>query len=188
MDANRNGAAVKRNEVCEAEADYPRLMWAVVRNRKATGRHDARRRATTLSLRPPTPTPLHDPASCYRRAATPPLSMNPAITTATPVLRSATRQHPLATVSSWTIARRSFGRMASQASLKRAEDFVSFLNASPTPFHAVQTSKQRLEKAGFKQIKVRNPSAIRGWRSKAEPIYRSAIHGRLPCNPAANTI
>ena len=40
------------------------------------------------------------------------------------------------------------------ASLKRAEDFTDFLNASPTPFHAVHTAKQRLEKAGFKQIKV----------------------------------
>lgn len=44
--------------------------------------------------------------------------------------------------------------MVSKASLKRAEDFTEFLNASPTPFHAVQSSKLRLEKAGFKQIKV----------------------------------
>ena len=51
---------------------------------------------------------------------------------------------------------RQFGRMSvGKASLKRAEDFVEFLNASPTPFHAVHTAKQRLEKAGFKQIKVR---------------------------------
>jgi hypothetical protein len=49
-----------------------------------------------------------------------------------------------------------FGRMSvGKASLKRAEDFVEFLNASPTPFHAVHTAKQRLEKAGFTQIKVR---------------------------------
>lgn len=45
---------------------------------------------------------------------------------------------------------------AGTASLKRAEDFTDFLNASPTPFHAVHTAKQRLEKAGFKQIKVRH--------------------------------
>lgn len=44
--------------------------------------------------------------------------------------------------------------MASKASLERAEDFVSFLNASPTPYHAVHSAKQRLEKAGFKQIRV----------------------------------
>lgn len=44
--------------------------------------------------------------------------------------------------------------MAGKASLKRAEDFTDFLNASPTPFHAVQSAKLRLEKAGFKQIKV----------------------------------
>ena len=50
--------------------------------------------------------------------------------------------------------RRSFSRMVSKASLKRAEDFTEFLNASPTPFHAVHSAKLRLEKAGFKQIKV----------------------------------
>lgn len=44
--------------------------------------------------------------------------------------------------------------MAGKASLKRAEDFTDFLNASPTPFHAVHSAKLRLEKAGFKQIKV----------------------------------
>jgi aspartyl aminopeptidase len=46
--------------------------------------------------------------------------------------------------------------MVSKASLKRAEDFTEFLNASPTPFHAVHSAKLRLEKAGFKQIKVYN--------------------------------
>lgn len=44
--------------------------------------------------------------------------------------------------------------MSGSASLKRATDFCDFLNASPTPFHAVHTAKLRLEKAGFKQIKV----------------------------------
>jgi aspartyl aminopeptidase len=44
--------------------------------------------------------------------------------------------------------------MAGSASLDRANDFVSFLNDSPTPFHAVHSAKLRLEKAGFKQIKV----------------------------------
>ncbi|KAF2857270.1 aspartyl aminopeptidase [Piedraia hortae CBS 480.64] len=42
------------------------------------------------------------------------------------------------------------------SSLKRAQDFVSFLNASPTPFHAVQSARQRLEKAGFSLIKERD--------------------------------
>ncbi|KAK0263504.1 Aspartyl aminopeptidase [Friedmanniomyces endolithicus] len=46
--------------------------------------------------------------------------------------------------------------MTNKASLKRAEDFVEFLNASPTPFHAVRSAKLRLEKAGFKQIKERD--------------------------------
>ncbi|KAF1984281.1 peptidase M18, aminopeptidase I [Aulographum hederae CBS 113979] len=44
----------------------------------------------------------------------------------------------------------------SQPSLESAEDFLSFVNASPTPFHAVKSAKERLEKAGFKQIKERD--------------------------------
>ena len=35
-----------------------------------------------------------------------------------------------------------------------AKDFVSFVNASPTPFHAVKSVKERLAKAGFQAIKV----------------------------------
>lgn len=40
-------------------------------------------------------------------------------------------------------------------------DFLAFVNASPTPFHAVKSVKERLTKAGFKEIKVKtmqNPS------------------------------
>jgi len=36
-----------------------------------------------------------------------------------------------------------------------ANDFLSFVNASPTPFHAVKGVRERLGKAGFKEIKVR---------------------------------
>jgi aspartyl aminopeptidase len=36
-----------------------------------------------------------------------------------------------------------------------AKDFLSFVNASPTPFHAVKCVKERLGKAGFQEIKVR---------------------------------
>ncbi|KAI7539725.1 hypothetical protein KC331_g9584, partial [Hortaea werneckii] len=54
--------------------------------------------------------------------------------------------------------------MAGKASLKRAEDFVDFLNASPTPFHAVRSARERLEKAGFKQIKERD-----SWNSTLQP-------------------
>lgn len=37
-----------------------------------------------------------------------------------------------------------------------ASDFLSFVNASPTPFHAVRSVKDKLITAGFKEIKVRN--------------------------------
>ena len=33
-----------------------------------------------------------------------------------------------------------------------AKAFVSFVNASPTPFHAVQTAAAMLETAGFKRV------------------------------------
>ena len=33
-----------------------------------------------------------------------------------------------------------------------AEELVSFINASPSPYHAVQTSIQMLEKANFKPL------------------------------------
>ncbi|OAL06213.1 peptidase M18, aminopeptidase I [Phaeosphaeriaceae sp. SRC1lsM3a] len=46
--------------------------------------------------------------------------------------------------------------MSTKPSLAAAEDFLSFVNASPTPFHAVKSAKERLEKAGFKQIKERD--------------------------------
>jgi hypothetical protein len=76
----------------------------------------------------------------------------PFLATKIPLLHTLSRQHSRKTS---TTTLRHFGRMSvGKASLKRAEDFVEFLNASPTPFHAVHTAKQRLEKAGFKQIKV----------------------------------
>ena len=37
-----------------------------------------------------------------------------------------------------------------------ANDILSFVNASPTPFHAVKGVKDRLEAAGFAEIKVRH--------------------------------
>lgn len=35
-----------------------------------------------------------------------------------------------------------------------ANDFLDFVNASPTPFHAVKSVKERLLQVGFKEIKV----------------------------------
>jgi aspartyl aminopeptidase len=52
----------------------------------------------------------------------------------------------------------------SNVHLKAAEDFLSFVNASPTPFHAVQSAKLKLEKAGFQQIKERD-----AWSSTLKP-------------------
>ncbi|KAI1344289.1 peptidase [Xylariaceae sp. FL0016] len=47
---------------------------------------------------------------------------------------------------------------------KSALDFIDFVNASPTPYHAVQSSIVRLEKAGFSPIKERD-----NWSSTLKP-------------------
>ncbi|KAM3065696.1 hypothetical protein ACMFMG_011401 [Clarireedia jacksonii] len=46
----------------------------------------------------------------------------------------------------------------------KAHDFLDFLNASPGPYHAVQSAIQRLSKAGFKEIKERD-----SWSSTLQP-------------------
>ncbi|PNY29593.1 Aspartyl aminopeptidase [Tolypocladium capitatum] len=45
-----------------------------------------------------------------------------------------------------------------------ALDFVDFVNASPTPYHATQSAAARLEKAGFTLIRERD-----SWASKLQP-------------------
>ncbi|KAI5808763.1 peptidase M18 [Peziza echinospora] len=40
--------------------------------------------------------------------------------------------------------------------LKSANDFLAFVNASPTPFHAVKSARERLEKAGFTNVHERD--------------------------------
>lgn len=44
--------------------------------------------------------------------------------------------------------------MASVNVKTAANDFLGFVNASPTPFHAVKSVKERLAAAGFEEIKV----------------------------------
>ncbi|RVX69326.1 Aspartyl aminopeptidase [Exophiala mesophila] len=45
-----------------------------------------------------------------------------------------------------------------------ANDFLDFVNASPTPFHAVKSVKERLTKVGFKEIKEKD-----SWASTISP-------------------
>ncbi|EPS43866.1 hypothetical protein H072_2059 [Dactylellina haptotyla CBS 200.50] len=46
--------------------------------------------------------------------------------------------------------------MASSTSKAFAQGLIEFINASPTPFHAVDTAKKTLLKAGFSEIKERD--------------------------------
>ncbi|KAH8658680.1 peptidase M18 [Tricladium varicosporioides] len=50
------------------------------------------------------------------------------------------------------------------AAAAKANDFVDFLNASPTPYHAVHSAIQRLTAAGFTEIKERD-----SWSSTLQP-------------------
>lgn len=71
------------------------------------------------------------------------------------------------TTSSIFAPKRTIRTMASSTikpTVHHAEDFLAFVNASPTPFHAVQNAKKRLETAGFKAIKERE-----AWSSRLDP-------------------
>ena len=49
-------------------------------------------------------------------------------------------------------------------SAKAGHDLVSFINASPTPFHAVNSVRQRLEEAGFEKLEERH-----SWSHSCKP-------------------
>jgi hypothetical protein len=55
---------------------------------------------------------------------------------------------------------RSYSTMAPVNIKVAANDFLDFVNASPTPFHAVKSIKERLSAAGFKEIKVSPPGSL----------------------------
>jgi len=44
-------------------------------------------------------------------------------------------------------------RMLSQTAPHAARAFIDFVNASPTPFHAVAVAAGRLEKSGFRRVR-----------------------------------
>ncbi|RFU30592.1 hypothetical protein B7463_g5733, partial [Scytalidium lignicola] len=53
---------------------------------------------------------------------------------------------------------------ATRAFKVKAHDFLDFVNASPTPYHAVQSAIKRLTAAGFQEIKERD-----SWSSSLRP-------------------
>jgi len=48
--------------------------------------------------------------------------------------------------------------------MEYANDFLTFINDAPTPFHAVKEARERLEAAGFVNIKERD-----SWSSTLKP-------------------
>ena len=61
---------------------------------------------------------------------------------------------------STSLVRSNSTKMVSTEFRGPAEDFLSFINASPTPFHAVAGVKERLSKAGFNEVKVGAPCFV----------------------------
>ncbi|RCH84720.1 hypothetical protein CU097_009311, partial [Rhizopus azygosporus] len=55
---------------------------------------------------------------------------------------------------------------------KEALDFLDFLNASPSPFHAVHEASARLEKAGFQKISEKHE-----WHLKKKGKYYFTRNG-----------
>jgi hypothetical protein len=61
----------------------------------------------------------------------------------------------LLAISQQLASRRAYSTaMAPITTKMAANDFLDFVNASPTPYHAVKSVKERLSSAGFKEIKV----------------------------------
>lgn len=50
------------------------------------------------------------------------------------------------------------------ASARAGHELLSFINASPTPFHAVLSIKQRLEQAGFERLEEKD-----SWSHRCKP-------------------
>ena len=74
------------------------------------------------------------------------------------ILLSFKHMHIIRAVASFqqiaSVTYRSYSTMAPAKTQAAAMDFLSFVNASPTPYHAVKSAKERLSKAGFQEIKV----------------------------------
>ncbi|EEH48083.1 uncharacterized protein PADG_04167 [Paracoccidioides brasiliensis Pb18] len=75
-------------------------------------------------------------------------------------------QHPMQPWHTMTHSRKlsSFPPLSTSTFKAQANDFLSFVNASPTPFHAVASASKRLVDAGFKEVKERD-----SWSSTCKP-------------------
>ena len=80
---------------------------------------------------------------------------------------------------------RRYSTMAPVKTQAAAMDFLSFVNASPTPYHAVKSAKERLSKAGFQEIKVGMPELNNGYQWLMQ--CRRKNPGLQPANQVAST-
>ena len=70
--------------------------------------------------------------------------------------------------------------MAFPASPEAAIRFLNFVNASPTPFHAVSNAAIHLEKAGFQKVHSCRTSIINftdSWQLKEGDSWESDLRG-----------
>ena len=111
----------------------------------------------------------------------------------TTILRFSTCISRIEAITSYKTRAFSMSKPNKGASAEAAHDFLSFVNESPTPFHAVELAKKRLIKAGFQEIRERDDwasSCLPGGRyyltRNTSTILAFAIGGQWrPGNPVA---
>lgn len=73
------------------------------------------------------------------------------------------------------------------ASPEAATRFLKFVNASPTPFHAVHNAAVRLEKAGFQKVEDRLQFSALTYLSVPRRFWRK-MTGKRPLSLVVNII
>ncbi|KAI7869496.1 peptidase M18 [Spinellus fusiger] len=82
------------------------------------------------------------------------------------LLKKPTKSTPLPIAASMSLCASSVTKTPLTGTSEEALAFIDYLNASPSPFHAVHEAVERLQKAGFERISERNE-----WKLKKKGKY-----------------